>query len=164
MSRRIKHVTAVDSRVQVDRVQTLFGRHSTVRRYAAEHFSNIRVHAVEEGTWKRHRYDIIICTNVLSAIPSKRIRRELVLCAHQRLRRGGTFLLTTQFRNSHFSNWARDPRATRHCDGFLVRGPKGASFYALLDCDMLVAICRRAGLSIVDSGHVRELAYVVATK
>jgi len=164
MSRRIKHVTAVDSKVQVDRFQTLFGHHSTIRRYATEHFPNIRVHAVEEEAWKRRRYDVILCTNVLSAIPSKQIRKKLVLSAHQRLRKGGTFLLTTQFRNSHFSNWARDPRATRHCDGFLVRGAKGASFYALLDCDMLVAICRRAGLSIVDSGHVKELAYVIATK
>lgn len=164
MSRQLRSVTAVDSKVQIDRVQALFGCNSTIRQYAAAHLANVRVFSVEEQAWQRRHYDIILCANVLSAIPSKRVRKELVSCAHQRLRNGGTFLLTTQFQNSHFSKWAADPRASRHCDGYLVRGTKGASFYALLDRDKLVALCRGAGLSIIDCGHAKELAYVFATK
>lgn len=164
LAQRIRSVTAVDSKVQIDRLQTLFGSRSTIRKYASEHLCNVRVHAVEQKAWQRRAYDIVLCTNVLSAIPSTQVRDELVSCAHQRLRRRGLFLLTTQFQNSHFRYWADDPRASRYCDGFLVRGARGASFYALLNSEKLVALCRKAGLLVVDSGHVKELAYVIATK
>lgn len=164
LSKRVRSVVAVDSQIQVDRVQTLFGTKSSVRRYATEKLPNVRVYSLTERAWRRRRYDFVLCSNVISAIPSRKVRAELVATAHERLRHRGVFLLTTQFRNSYFTNWASDPRAIRHCDGFLVRGAKGASFYALLDSDALVKICCEAGFSIINSGHARELAFVIATR
>ena len=164
LSRRLRSVVAVDSKIQVDRVQTLFGTKSSVRRYATENLPNVRVYSLNEGGWRGRRYDVVLCSNVISAIPSRKARSELIATAHERLRHQGLFLLTTQFRNTYFNNWASDPRAIRHCDGFLVKGAKGASFYALLDSDALVRICCKAGFSILNSGHARELAFVIATR
>ena len=164
MSKRIKSVTAVDSRVQVDREQVISGERSTVRRYAAKHLENVRIHAIEDRQWQKIRFDVVLCSNVLSAIPARDVRNELVLSAHRGLKKGGAFLLTTQFHNSYFSAWSTDSRVTKYCDGFLVKGAKSNSFYALLDSDALVTICRKAGFSIVHSGHAKELAFVIATR
>ena len=164
MSKRIRSVTAVDSRVQVDREQVISGERSTVRRYVARHLQNVCVNAVEDKQWQEVRFDVVLCSNVLSAIPVREVRNELVLSAHRGLKRHGIFLLTTQFRNSYFSAWLTDSRVTKYCDGFLVKGAKGASFYALLDSRALVTICRRAGFSIIRSGHSKEVAFVIATR
>lgn len=164
LSRRISSVVAVDSQIQVDRVQTLFGAKSSVRRYATENLPNVRVHSLNERCWRRSSYDVVLCSNVVSAIPSRKARYQLIACARESLNRRGVVMLTTQFRNSYFKKWASNPRAIRHCDGFLVRGGRGTSFYAMLDSDALVKICLRAGLSIIDSGHAKELAFVLATR
>jgi len=164
LSRRVKSVVAVDSQVQVDRVQTLSGTKSSVRRYATDNLPNVRVYSLNEDGWRRRSYDVVLCSNVISAIPTRKARAELVSIAHERLRHRGIFMLTTQFRNSYFSSWASDPLAIPHCDGFLVRGKKNASFYALLDSDALVKICCQQGFSIIHSGHSKELAFVLATR
>lgn len=157
-------VTAVDSALQVDRTQTLFGLSASVRAYAIAHLPNVRVCALEEDAWQRDRYAVVLCSNVLSAIPSRRVRKRLVATAYRLIAIGGTFLLTTQYRNSHFSGWKSNPQAYRYCDGFLVRTARGASFYGLIDSVALTNLCRSAGFSVVKAGHEKELAYVIATK
>jgi hypothetical protein len=164
LSRRVRSVTAVDSRTQVDREQTLFGTKTSIRRYAGKNLDNVRVCALEESHWRKRHYQVVLCSNVLSAIPSKKARQELLASAYARLARGGTFLVTTQYRNSHFTTWINDPRATRYCDGFLVEGARGTSFYAILDAEALVKLCRGAGFSISKAAHHKELAYVLATR
>ncbi len=160
----LSSVTAVDSKVQVDRCQAVLGVRASVREYAARYLSNVRVCALEERHWQRDRYGVVLCSNVLSAIPSRTIRKRVVATGYERLRKGGTFLLTTQYRNSHFSAWDTDPRATRYSDGFLVKAYRGTSYYALLDSEALSTFCRSVGFSILNAGHVRELAYVLATR
>jgi hypothetical protein len=76
----------------------------------------------------------------------------------------GRFLLTTQFRNSHFSGWKAAHRAAPYLDGFLVHGKRGTSFYGLLDACALARLCRASGFKILSAGHVKELAYVVAKR
>ena len=160
----LRSVTAVDSSAQLDRTQKLFGIQTSIREYAAEYLPNVRVCALEETDWRREQFGVVLCSNVLSAIPSRSIRNQVVRTAYQRLANGGVFLLTTQYKNSHFAAWGSNPRASRYCDGFLVKTTHGVSFYALLDSTALVTLCRSSGLTIIEAGHAKEIAYVIATR
>jgi SAM-dependent methyltransferase len=164
LAKRLSYVTAVDSREQVNRTQRLFGSDCSVREYAARHLANVHIYAIEEDDWRQSRYSVILCSNVLSAIPCLETRRGLVRAAYDQLCPGGEFLLTTQYRNSHFTSWQTNPRAKRFLDGFLVEHSRCVSFYGMIDSTALAKLCRRVGFTVVRSGHAKELAYVFATR
>jgi len=164
LSKRIAKVTAVDSSVQLDRLQIVSGRLRSVRLYASESLRNVKIHSLEDSTWRRRRYQVVLCTNVLSAIPCTKTRQRLVRDAFSCLAPDGKLLITTQYRNSHFSGWKTDPKAIPYLDGFLVTGKRGTSFYGLLDAAALTSLCLRCGFRVAQSGHVKELAYVVACR
>jgi hypothetical protein len=88
----------------------------------------------------------------------------MLAAAYNCLSEHGRFMLTTQFRNSHFKKWENDPMAMRHLDGFIVNGRRGASFYGMIDAVALQRICVHNGFKIEDAGHVDELAYVLARR
>jgi SAM-dependent methyltransferase len=164
LAARIKSVTGVDSDVQLDRKQTLFGKTCSIRDYVSESLPNVRVYSANEAGWKRTRYNVILCSNVLSAIPCKKTRRKILRRAYGCLMDGGQFLLTTQYRNSYFNAWRCNSAARRFLDGFLVEGRRGTSFYGLLDARALTQLCRVTGFRILDSGHADELAFVLASR
>ncbi len=164
LAQRLRFVTAVDSEVQLNRSQMLFGTRCSVREYVRNHLPNVRVFELEDNIWKRNRYNVVLCANVVSAIPFLKIRRELLNAAFNCLKAGGQFLVTTQYRNSHFTNWGEDARAERFYDGFLVQSDRGTSFYGLINSARLSRLCKSAGFAVLEAGHANELAYVSATR
>jgi 2-polyprenyl-3-methyl-5-hydroxy-6-metoxy-1,4-benzoquinol methylase len=164
LANRISSVAAVDSTIQLDRQQTMFGRLCSIRQYVSKALRNVTVYSVEDPRWRRKRYDVVLCSNVLSAIPCLRTRKRLVRAAYTCLKPGGTLLLTTQYRNSHFNEWGSTRKAIRYLDGFLVQGKRGTSFYGLLDAKGLTRLCRSCGFQNLDAGHAKELAYVLARR
>jgi hypothetical protein len=122
------------------------------------------VYSLDERGWQKRHYDVVLCSNVLSAIPFSRVRKQLMATAYDRLAASGELLVTTQFRNSRFSDWRFNPHAQQFHDGFLVSRYGGASFYGLIDALALARLCRSVGLTIRESGHAKEVAYVIATK
>jgi 2-polyprenyl-3-methyl-5-hydroxy-6-metoxy-1,4-benzoquinol methylase len=163
-AKRISSVAAVDSGIQLERQQAIFGRVCSVRQYVSKTLRNVTVYSVEDPVWRRKRYDIVLCSNVLSAIPCLRTRKRIVKAAYTCLRPKGTLLLTTQYRSSHFAAWRSAHNATRYLDGFLVQGKRGTSFYGLLDAEALTRLCRSCGFRSFDAGHAKELAYVLARR
>ena len=111
------------------------------------------------------RYDVVICSNVLSAIPCRRTQKQLIKRALRSLNPGGTLLVTTQFKNSHYSSWKTSPNAKPYMDGFIVESRQRPLF---LRSDRRSGseswLCLSSGFDVVDSGHVRELAYVLAVR
>src|SRR3954451_20261754 len=69
LSRLLQSVVAVDSKAQIDRVQKLFGLDCSVREYTARYLPNVSAFAFDEPQWRRSQYSVILCSNVLSAIP-----------------------------------------------------------------------------------------------
>ena len=162
LAKRISSVTAVDSAIQLNRQATIFGTISSVRRYASRTLRNVTVCSLEDPVWRRKRYQIILCSNVLSAIPCRKTRKRLIRTAYTCLAPQGKLLLTTQYRNSHFNRWRRARNAYSYLDGFLVQGKRGTSFYGLLDASALARLCRECGFTVLEEGHANELAYVLA--
>jgi SAM-dependent methyltransferase len=164
LAKQLTSVVAVDSRIQVDRIQRLFGTYCSVRQYATSNLGNVHVYDLQEDAWRQKRYSVILCSNVLSAIPSPKVRRELVKLAYDQLAPGGEFLITTQYRNSHFTAWHTNPKARPFRDGFLVESPRGTSFYGMIDSTSLLRVCQWAGFTVTASGHAGEVAYVFGTR
>jgi SAM-dependent methyltransferase len=164
LAKRISSVTAVDSSIQLNRKQRLFGKVRSVREYASKRLPNVRICDVDNISWRSRRFQIILCSNVLSAVPCRKTRKALMAAAYSCLAPRGRFLVTTQYRNSHFGGWKTAHRAAPYLDGFLVHGKGGTSFYGLLDACALARLCRASGFKILSSGHVKELAYVLAER
>ncbi len=164
LAKRLACVTAVDSSIQVERKQFLFGKRCSVREYASGRLPNVAIYCVNQRSWRRRRYKFILCSNVLSAVPCHKTRKAILCLAFSCLAREGKLLLTTQYRNSHFDKWKHEAHASRYMDGFVVKRRGRATFYGMLDATALSLLCKKSGFTIVDKGHVKELAYVLASK
>jgi len=74
----------------------------------------------------------------------------------------GLLLVSTQYRNTHFEQWQTNANATWVRDGWLVRGERGSSFYAIIPPKKLGQLCRAAGLEVIRIGSKGETAFVLA--
>lgn len=157
-----RRLTCVDSEVQVSRIQRLGKRDTSVRAYVTQYWRSARVLSVEQFAEDGRRYNFILCANVLSAIPSTRIRADMLERLRSRLCSDGQVLLVTQYRNSYFDAVARSSRAIPHLDGWILRGRSPASYYGILDKDRLTRLATRHGFSIVQAWTHGQAAYVLA--
>lgn len=166
LARRIKKVFAVDSHVQVSRLQKIKGRLSTIPQYASQRLPNVVICTVGQANWRATRYDVALVLNVLSAIPVYRVRIDILRTVWGLVRPGGSMLAVTQFWSSYFRRWERSPSAVEHLDGWLVKSRAGDSFYGLIDLKSLERHCRQAGVNIAETGYCRsgESAYLVGRK
>ncbi len=163
LSRCVKHLCAVDSREQLERTQQISSKRTTLKRYARSHLKNVSVVEISSGSWRRKRFDLVLCSNVLSVIPRRAERLRVLRTLRRVLRPRGNILVSTQFRNSHFASWQDSPNATWTGDGWLVRGIRGASFYAIIPPAKLSQLCRDAGLHVNQFGSNGETAFAFAS-
>jgi len=166
LSSVVGRVDAVDSRRQLDRQQVINGKKTSLGEYANKHLSNVRVYSESSAVWRRRRYDVILLTNVLSAIPFRNHRIDILRRLKLTLKQRGKILIVTQFADAHFSSYRQSPRASRYRDGWLVTARSGSSFYATIDLRSLSRHCRDAGLKIAERGVIRrgKSAYILAVR
>ena len=164
LSERVRSVLAVDSEQQIRRPQRIDDVATTIPEYVRTHLPNVTACVVSESKWTRHRYDAALCANVLSAIPSRKTRLDVLSAIGGVLKKRGTLLVCTQFRNSYFSACARDPKAVRCNDGWLIDGRRGVAFYAILPLEKLIKMCAKAGLVVKEARVKGQSAFVFAGK
>lgn len=143
-----KRVTFVDSAVQIMRRQRLHGRRTTILDLVKRRWPSSRVLDAVAFQADSRMYDLALCANVLSAIPSRRARLDVLRAIRRRLKPSALCLVVSQYRNSDFAAAAIRPDAEPHEDGWLLRGRRGASFYAPLGAQRIQAMSNRAGLSV----------------
>jgi hypothetical protein len=154
-------VIAVDSREQLDRFQTINGVRTTIRRYLQR---RRKLTALEISDFEKSkcRADLIICINVLSAIPNEEDRVAVVSNVARHLRRSGKCLFAVQHRNSDFNRVRRIGRAKAYKDGYLIDMGGWSSFYGLLNRQYIVKLLEQVGL-VTDSAFIEgQSTYVVA--
>jgi len=158
---RAKRVTFVDSAVQIMRPQCLLGRRTTILDLVKQRWPSSRV--LDAGAFRgdARMYDLALCANVLSAIPSRRARLDVLRAIRQRLKPNALCLLVSQYRNSDFAAAASRPDAEPYQDGWLLRGRRVASFYAPLGAARLGAMARHAGFSVRETSLHDGAALVV---
>lgn len=157
---KCRHLTLVDSDIQLSRVQLIDGRKSSVREQAAN-LENTDVLTIEEFYSAGRQYDFILCANVLSAIPSWQIRHKVVRKLRNSLADNGECLFVTQFRDAYFSKMATYRNALKHMDGILIKSPRGNSFYGIIKKVALERLVKRHRLGIKRSWLHEKSAYVL---
>lgn len=163
LAKRLRTVFAIDSSYQIFRSQTVNGRHTSVEEYAKTHLPNVYVCPVESERWRR-AFDVILCANVLSTIPERKVRQRVLRCLARRLKAKGILLVCVQFRNSHFLGWKHNSRARQYKDGWLVKNARGTSFYGIIPPRNLIRFCKEANLNVISGGSHGESAFVIAAR
>jgi 2-polyprenyl-3-methyl-5-hydroxy-6-metoxy-1,4-benzoquinol methylase len=149
LSKKVKKVNAVDSKEQISRKQTINGTISTVKDYVNV-LGNVFAYDLDTRDWALDKYDFILCTNVLSAIPFTDTRINVLKLIKTLLKPGGEAFLTVQYRNSYFSNYKNREKSLPFNDGWVLFRNNSTSFYGLISPEKLKEICCVAGLSIVN--------------
>lgn len=142
LSERVKQVIAVDSNEQLKLLNSSF----------IESINNLRVLSLDSPEWFNSKYDIVFCTNVLSAIPYETERKKLLSNAKAVLKPNGLLFLTVQYRNSYFSQYQYREDTIKYNDGWLIQSKSRnrCSFYALLSAEYITSLCRSAGFKTID--------------
>jgi hypothetical protein len=110
------------------------------------------------------KYDFVLCANVLSAIPSPRIRTRIARTLARRLTVRGKCFYVCQYTNSYFCDQMADESVRKYSDGFIKGTAENASFYGIIRPPMLQDLIRRAGFSIRESWIHDQSGYVVAER
>jgi hypothetical protein len=157
-------LTLVDSPAQLDRQQSIDGQETTVRRCAERSWRTVRIETVSEfQTNRRPKFDLALCANVLSAIPTKTARSSALTAIRRRLKVSGSLLVVNQHTNSYYSQVARREDVTRHLDGWLVpRRNNSASYYGILDRKKIFEILENEGYEIIKHWIEGQSNYAVA--
>lgn len=165
LARRCSHLTLVDSRLQLERLQIIAGRSTTVERYARRHWPSCRIYAAEDF-WQGvdDQYDLVLCANVLSAIPSRGIRARSLRAIKSCLHPTGTCLVVNQYANSYFRQARSRRDAIDHLDGWLLPSSMGASYYGILDRDKILRILRAVGFRLLNAWIDGQSSFVLVRR
>lgn len=132
LAHQCEKLTLVDSTIQFDRTQRIDGKLTTVRDHVKSNFPNARLLLADAFEEDARKYDLAICANVLSAIPSARTRSKILRQISKKLTRGGVCLFVTQYTNSYFRTAASSPNAVPYLDGWILKTRRGNFYYGVL--------------------------------
>lgn len=146
ISQKVKRVIAIDSKEQVDTYKKIGNRYCRPRDMSN---SNLTVLSIEEMKWNESKFDVVFCTNVLSAIPFENERLKLLINAKKVLKNNGTLFISVQYRNSYFKSYSQRKDVIKYNDGWLIKkkSKNQYAFYAELSPDYIVELCKKAGYS-----------------
>lgn len=161
LASRVSRVVGIDSREQLERQITLFDQRVSVCEYVRNSVRNGRVYPLEGLAWRRLRFDVGLCTNVLSAIPCSVSRQHVLLGLKSVLRLGSRALITTHYNSDKFDAFASRPGARRHMDGYLIDTCRGTHFYGVIRPPALKRACNSVGFRVVQDLSTSRWACMV---
>ena len=165
LSKRVARVYAIDSENQIYKIQIIDGIRTSVYGYSQTYAKNIIVHDAECDAWRNRKYDRVLLTNVLSAIPFYDTRINILRNICSVLEDDGQALISTQYRNSYFKRYEFRTSCKKYCDGWLLRRSQTKyAFYGLITPEDIVELCDSAGLAVVDVKKVDGSVYVKAVR
>lgn len=154
----------IDSEIQLTREQVISGKVTTVSNEIRSLYPNAVMHALESTSWRSISTDLIICTNVLSAIPYTESRIDAIKNMRLMMRPSAMLFICVQFRNSHFTRWGQSEKAVKYNDGFLLKRERTASFYACLTTEALQYYAKAADMEVIQTIKHEQNAAIVLRK
>ena len=162
LSKRVKKVVAIDSAEQIKKLQIINGQRTSLSEVKID---NVTVCALEDSKWRAEAYDLVLCTNVLSAIPFESIREEVIRNACSVLKETGQLYITVQYRNSYFSQYNQRQDVKKFEDGWLIlKNKQRGMFYAPLTSDYIVKLCQKNGFTNFHICNKDGSCYITAKK
>lgn len=163
LAEKCDYLSLVDSRIQIERFQIIENCRTTVKDYASKNWPNAEVDAIEKFWDKpRRKYDLVFCANVISAIPSKRVRTQTLVNVLKILKKGGHILVVNQYTNSYFKRMMRSGKTIPHLDGYILISTRGNYYYGLLHEAKMSKILSECGFNIIDHWRKEQSAFVLA--
>lgn len=159
------HIGIVDSKIQLSRIQRIFKEDISVKDFARKTWPSCSIQDLE-SFWKRpiRKYDFVLCSNVLSAIPNRKIRARSMRAIHFALKKKGTVLFVNQHTNSYFKKMREDKSSRLHLDGWILQKKTKSSYYGILDKDAVIKLTTRYGFSVLDAWVSGQSNFVLVTR
>lgn len=149
-------VTFVDSAIQLTREQVIRGEKTTVNSYIRNNYPRCKTIPYENLGEHDSKYDVVTCTNVLSAIPCKRTLSDVLNHIRRLLSKGGFAIFINQHRSSYFKKYESGKKLLY---GFLYSGPKGVSYYGVLDKEAIEDLLTKHGFRVKRTWCVGESTF-----
>ncbi len=163
LAEKCDHLGLVDSRIQIERFQMIENCRTNVKDYASKNWPHAEVYAIEEFWDKpRRKYDLVLCANVISAIPSKKVRTKTLKNVLRILKKTGRFLVVNQYTNSYFNQMINSGKTIHHLDGYILISTRGNYYYGLLPEAKMSKILSGCGFSIIKNWRTEQSAFVLA--
>jgi hypothetical protein len=121
----------LDSKIQLERTQVLFDERTTIYDYVKKHRPFTKVFSADEYNKLKIKFDLILCINVLSSIPTQKSRNKLISNLAALLKINGKALFVTQYYDTFFSKALNDTKNIRYNDGWISQQSYN-SFYGII--------------------------------
>jgi SAM-dependent methyltransferase len=128
------NICFVDSKIQLERVQTIKGERCSVKEYVGKYYPESKCVALEDIEDLQENFDLVFCSNVLSAIPCENTLNETMSIIFRALSDYGKALIVNQHRSSYFKKFEQ---GVPHLYGYLHKGRRGTSYYGIIDKDAI---------------------------
>lgn len=143
LSNKVSKVVAIDSSFQVDKIQKIGTLYTSPRMYKK---NNLFVYDLDEDEWKKYTYDVVLCTNVLSAVPINEYRLQILQNAYDVLCKKGFLMISVQYRNSYYSSYKKREDVISYNDGWLIkRSYNKYAFYGMPSVETVTSLCYEVG-------------------
>ncbi|WP_286907005.1 class I SAM-dependent methyltransferase [Clostridium sp. UBA1652] len=164
LAKVVKSVHSIDSLEQLLRNQRINDISTNIVSYVEQYLNNVHIYDVKDPKWKMNKYDFILCTNVLSAVPQYKERIEIVKNIGKVLKENGRAFISTQYYNSYFDTYNTNKSSIRFYDGWIIKSKNYSSFYGIIGIKKLEYYARVAGVKIIDSYTKNGSAYLLIAK
>ncbi len=148
LNKKTEKIVLLDSVIQISRIQRICDENLSVVEYAERYLSNSYVYPIESYNFGEEKFDFILCTNVLSAIPILNERYNILNNIYKMLKPSGYALISIQYSNTYFKNYKNKNGARKFGDGWLIKKGNNYSFYGIILPDKLIEMCQSVGLQI----------------
>lgn len=154
-------VTYVDSRVQLTRCQVIKDQKTSVINYVNENYKGSTVVPYEEIDSHNQRYQLITCTNVISAIPCQDTLQKVLVTINNLLDNDGMVVFVNQHRSSYFKRFLN---GQKRLFGYVYKGKRGYSYYGIITPEVMIGLLEVNGFTILKSWSVGESNFVEAMR
>ncbi|MEA4913837.1 MAG: class I SAM-dependent methyltransferase [Christensenella sp.] len=162
--KKSRAMSLVDSSFQLEKVQQIFDEHTSVMEYVRDNLDRAVCFDIKKLEWINQEYDFVLCSNVLSAIPERSARLELLRNIFKCLANEGEALITTQFRNTYFSTYDSNPNAEKYLDGWILKHGTINTFYGIIQPEQLITDCKESNLKVYSKKLKDGSVYLMVRK
>lgn len=157
-------LTIIDSELQLGKIQMIHGEKSSIRSFVKGKYPEIRVMNNDEILKDNVKYDIIFCSNVLSAIPDTVVRSQLLSTIHDKLKDNGKAYFITQYTNSFYCQLKKRENSFQYLDGILCPSNGRASYYGIIGKEKLRELLELHRFNIQKVWNVDQSTYAEVSR
>lgn len=152
----------IDSQLQLERQQIIHNERTSITEFVKIKYRNASTIALENIDNIADKFDFILCSNVISAIPCVNERSKSIKRIKRLLKNGGKALFVCQYKDIYFESYKSRADCEEYFDGFLIKNKKSYSFYGLITPIILEKLITDNGMKIIRKIDRKGSIYIYA--